>query len=120
MQYILLIYEDQSVYGATEKGGQALNEVVAGHMAFSQKLGAKRLGGAGLQNTAAATTVRTSASGAKTLHDGPFAESKEQLGGFYLIEAKDLDEAIAIAKELPLYGEGAIEIRPLLGQKPAG
>jgi hypothetical protein len=115
MQYLLLIYEDESVYGP-DKSGEAMNTVVAGHMALSQSLGAKRLGGAGLQNTPTATTVRTGPGGAKTLHDGPFAETKEQLGGFYLIEADDLDDAIAIAKRIPLYNEGAIEIRPLLGQ----
>jgi hypothetical protein len=49
------------------------------------------------------------------VHDGPYAESKEQLGGFYLIEAKDLDEAISIAKRVPLLQDGAIEIRPVLG-----
>ena len=115
MQYLLLIYEDESVYGP-DKLGEAMNQVVAGHMALGQSLGAKRLGGAGLQNTTSATTVRTSAKGAKTLHDGPFAETKEQLGGFYMIEAEDLDEAIAVAKAVPIYREGAVEIRPLLGQ----
>jgi hypothetical protein len=49
------------------------------------------------------------------VHDGPFAESKEQLGGFYLIEAKDLDEAIAIAKRVPVLQDGSIEVRPVLG-----
>ena len=73
-----------------------------------------RLGGSGLKSTASATTVRTSA-GKKTVHDGPFAEAREQLGGFYLIEAADLDEAIAIARKVPVLQEGAIEIRPLLG-----
>jgi hypothetical protein len=116
MQYLLLIYEDESVYGPDKAGGEALNKVVAGHMAFGQTLGARRLGGAGLKNTNAATTVRTGPSGAKTVHDGPFAETKEQLGGFYLIEAADLDEAIALAKQVPVYREGSIEIRPLLGQ----
>jgi hypothetical protein len=58
--------------------------------------------------------VRTS-NGSKTIHDGPFAETKEQLGGFYLIEAPDLDAAIAIAKKVPVLQDGAIEIRPLLG-----
>lgn len=53
--------------------------------------------------------------GAKTFHDGPFAEAKEQLGGFYLIEAPDLDAAIGIAKKVPVLQDGAIEIRPLLG-----
>lgn len=115
MQYLLLIYEDESVYGS-EKAGEIMTKVVASHMALSQSLGAKRLGGAGLKNTNTATTVRTGADGSKTLHDGPFAETREQLGGFYLIEADDLDEAISIAKRIPLYREGAIEIRPLLGQ----
>jgi hypothetical protein len=115
MQYLLLIYEDESVYGP-DKQGEAMNKVVAGHMALSQSLGAKRLAGAGLRNTVSATTVRTSPDGTKMLHDGPFAETKEQLGGFYMIDAEDLDEAIAIAKTIPIYREGAVEIRPLLGQ----
>ena len=115
MQYMMLIYEDERVYGP-DKAGDAMNKVVAGHMALSQDLGAKRVSGAGLQNTPTATTVRTAGDGSKTVHDGPFAETKEQLGGYYLIEADDLDEAIAIAKRIPIYAEGAIEIRPLLGQ----
>jgi hypothetical protein len=63
--------------------------------------------------TAAASTVRTTG-GAKLVHDDPYAESNEQLGGFYLIEAADLDAAIAIAKKVPVLQDGAIEIRPLL------
>ncbi len=114
MQYMMLIYEDESVYGP-EKDAPAMAEVVARHMALGPKLGAARLGGAGLQNTPNATTVRTTA-GKQTLHDGPFAETKEQLGGYYLVEAPDLDAAIAIARQIPLYRDGAIEIRPLLGQ----
>ena len=114
MKYALLIYEDEGVYGP-EKAGTVFQEHVARHMAFSQRLGAKRLGGAGLKNTATATTVRTSG-GAKTVHDGPFAETKEQLGGLYLVEAANLDEAIDFAKQVPLLQDGAIEIRPLLGE----
>jgi hypothetical protein len=112
MQYALLIYEDEAIYGP-EKKGPALQEIVAKHMAFSRELGATRIGGAGLKGTAAATTVRTN-NGSKTIHDGPFAETKEQLGGFYLIEAPDLDAAIAIAKKVPTPQGGAVEIRPLL------
>jgi hypothetical protein len=113
MKYALLIYEDEAIYGP-DKAGPRIQEIVGKHMAFNQELGAKRIGGAGLKATATATTVRTS-SGKKTIHDGPFAEAKEQLGGFYLIEAADLDEAIAIAKNVPILRDGAIEIRPLLG-----
>jgi hypothetical protein len=113
MKYALLIYEDESVYG--DKTGEAVQEIVAQHMAFGAELGDKRLGGMGLKNTDTATTVRTGPGGAKTVHDGPFAETKEQLGGFYLIEAPDLDAAIEIAKRVPIYRQGSIEVRPVLG-----
>jgi|SRR5271170_1951519 len=113
MQYILLVYEDERVYGP-DKNSPTLQEIVAKHMAFSRELGSARLGGAGLKHTTTATTVRTT-KGAKTVHDGPFAETKEQLGGYYLIDVPDLDAAIAIAKKLPLLQDGSIEIRPLLG-----
>jgi hypothetical protein len=112
MQYALLIYGDEAVYGP-EKRGPALEAIVAKHMAFTRELGAARLGGAGLDGSTSATTVRTT-SGAKTVHDGPFAETKEQLGGFYLIDAPDLDAAIAIAKRVPILGDGAVEVRPVL------
>lgn len=113
MKYALLIYEDETLYGPG-KNGPRIEEIVARHMAFNQELGPKRVGGSGLQSISTATTVRTH-KGAKTVHDGPFAESKEQLGGFYLIEAEDLDEAIEIAKRVPVLQDGSIEIRPLLG-----
>jgi hypothetical protein len=113
MKYALLIYDDETFYGP-DKAGPRMEEIVGKHIAFSQDLGAKRIGGAGLGSTATATTVRIS-SGKKTVHDGPFAEAKEQLGGFYLVEAANLDEAIAIAKKVPVLQDGAIEIRPLLG-----
>jgi len=113
MQYALLIYENESVYGP-EKNNPALREIVAKHMSFKEELGSKRIGGAGLAGSGVATTLRFG-NGTKTVHDGPFAETKEQLGGFYLIEAADLDEAIGIAKRVPLSPDGAVEIRPLLG-----
>ena len=113
MQYMLLIYEDEQIYGP-DKDGPAIQEIVAKHTVFNKELGATRIGGAGLESTAAATTVRT-IKGAKTVHDGPFAETKEQLGGFYLIDVPDLDAAIAVAKKLPVLQDGSIEIRPLLG-----
>ena len=113
MKYALLIYEDESQYGP-DKAGPRLQETVARHMTFSQGLGARRLGGAGLKATATATTVRTK-SGKKTVHDGPFAEAREQLGGLYLVDVASLDEAIDIAKRIPLAQDGAIEVRPLLG-----
>jgi hypothetical protein len=113
MQYALLIYQQESALGP-DQGSPALKEIVARHMAFSRDLGARRIGGSGLKSTVSATTVRTE-SGAKSVHDGPFAETREQLGGFYLIDVPDLDAAIAIARDVPLASDGAIEIRPLLG-----
>ena len=113
MQYALFIYEDEALYGP-EKNGPAIQEIVAKHMAFNREIGSARIGGAGLKGTMTATTVRTT-NGSKTVHDGPFAETREQLGGFYLIEAPDLDAAIAVAKKVPVIQDGAIEIRPLLG-----
>ncbi len=113
MKYALLIYENEAFYGPDETGPE-MQEIVRRHMAFSQELGAKCIGGAGLKATTTATTVRMSGD-ASTVHDGPFAEVKEQLGGFYLIEAADLDEAIAIAKKVPMLQDGLIEVRPMLG-----
>lgn len=113
MKYALLIYDDESVFGAN-KDNDVMTEIVEQHRAFSEQLGPKRIGGAGLAPSALATTIRT-ANGGKAMHDGPFAETKEQLGGFYLIEAADIDEAIAIAKRVPAVEGTAIEIRPLLG-----
>jgi hypothetical protein len=115
MKYALLIYEDEAGFGP-DKAGPALQQVVSRQMAFRDGLGAAHLGGTGLKATSSATTVRTT-KGKQTVHDGPFAEAKEQLGGFHLIEAPDLDAAIAIAKKVPLLGDGAIEVRPMLGPK---
>ena len=111
MQFALLIYEDETVYGSDD--GKVTQEIIGRHMAFGQDNAAAVRGGAGLRNTDSATTVRSRA-GQQTLHDGPFAETREQLGGFYLIEADDLDGAIAIARQIPLAGDGSVEVRPLL------
>jgi hypothetical protein len=120
MHYALLIYEPEAVSYADGEAGQAWRDILSAHYAFNGELarsGAMR-GGAGLQSTETATTVRVSADG-RTVHDGPFAETREQLGGFYLIEADDLDGAIAWAKKLPITGNGSIEIRPCLGMPDA-
>jgi hypothetical protein len=113
MQYMLLIYEDERIYGADKKGPE-IQAIAARHMAFAQGLGSVRLGGAGLKAAALATTVRTEG-GTKTIHDGPFAETKEQLGGYYLIDVPDLDAAIEIARKVPISKDGSVEVRPLLG-----
>ncbi len=114
MQYLLLIHEDERVY-ADGDDGQAWKAIVDAHTRFAGELvqaGVMR-GGAGLKPTATATTVKTR-NGAQTVHDGPFAETHEQLGGYYLIDVPDLDQAIAWARKLPLAGDGSVEIRPVI------
>ena len=112
MKYMLMIYEDQAIYGP-DGNGPAMHEVIGQHMAFGQQHGSLIAGGGGLKPPGTATTVRTQG-GAQTLHDGPFAETKEQLGGFYLIDVPDLDAALEVARKVPLSKDGAIEVRPLI------
>lgn len=112
MQYMLLIYEDERIW-EDEKSETTLDETIAKHMALAEQLGAQLISGAGLKNSTTATTVRIR-EGCATIHDGPFAETKEQLGGFYLVDVADLDAALAIAKQIPLAADGSIEIRPVL------
>jgi hypothetical protein len=115
---MLLIYEDEQIYG-DKIDDPALLEIVDKHRAFAGGLGPAMKGGAGLNSTATATTVRTTG-GSQSIHDGPFAETKEQLGGFYIVETPDLDAAIEMAKRVPLGRDGAIEIRPLLTEGDEG
>ena len=112
MQYMLLIYEDESVYGPN-KSGPALQEIAAKHMAYVRELGAVRVAGAGLKAASLTTTVRTKG-GAKTIHDGPFAETKEQLGGYYVIDVANLDTALEWAARIPAAAGSFIEVRPNL------
>ena len=108
-QYLVLIYGDEKAYAA---GGADLEEsVMKGHMAFGDTHGAKLAGGNALQGTGTATSIRPDGSGF-VVTDGPFLESKEALGGYYLVEAADLDEAIAIAKDIPMPA-GGVEVRPV-------
>ena len=82
------------------------------HNAFGAANGAALSGGNALTPSDSATSIRTDASGELTVTDGPFVETKEALGGYYLIEAADLDEAIAIAKQVPARF-GGVEVRPI-------
>ncbi len=113
MQYLLLIYEAESVSDnmtEAEKG-----QFFTDYMNFTKSVrdsGAFRAGDA-LQPIATATTVRVR-DGKTLTTDGPFAETREQLGGYYLVEAKDLDEATAIAARIPSAKHGSIEVRPIM------
>ena len=121
MQYALLIHEPQTESYPDGASGQAWLDIVAAHTAYGQEMGAAGvvIGGAGLKHTDAATTVRVTPQG-RTVHDGPFAETREQLGGLYMIDVPDLDTAIEWAKKLPIAKTGSIEIRPMLAPPPQG
>ena len=112
MQYLLLIYEDEKRWHGLSK--PELNAELGEYQAFGKELGGAILGGNALQITGTAKTVRVR-DGKSVVTDGPFAETKEQLGGYYLIEAADLDEATAIAARIPGARPGSIEVRPIAG-----
>jgi hypothetical protein len=114
MEYALLIYGDEKVWASRDEAEtKATNERHARFVAMLTERGAMR-GGNPLALTDAATTVRNGDDVSVT--DGPFAETAEVLGGYYVIEAADLDEAIALAKQVP---EPVVEIRPI-GEMPEG
>ncbi|HET9981183.1 MAG TPA: YciI family protein [Ktedonobacterales bacterium] len=111
MQYALLIYGDEEAdANATQQEQEA---VYAAYNAFGKEFEAKIAGGEALLATNTATTVRVR-DGKTLTTDGPFAETKEQLGGFYLVNASDLDEAIQIAARIPGAASGSIEVRPVM------
>ena len=117
MKYLLLIYENEANFAnVTEEQG---NKIFAEYMDYTK--GIKKQGnyiaGEALQPIATATTVRQR-NGKTLTTDGPFAETKEQLGGYYLVEAKDLDEAIKLASGIPAVRTGSIEVRPIMPTPP--
>jgi hypothetical protein len=111
MRYLLLIYTTEQGEAPSE---EAANASHAAYGAFTADIKARGLFQAGeaLTPTSTATTVRV-VDGERVTTDGPFAETKEALGGFYLIQARDLDEAIDVAAKIPAAREGSIEIRPI-------
>jgi hypothetical protein len=113
MQYLLLIYNAESQWDRMTEAEHAKMSREFGE--FTQEIIASGnfKGGNQLHPTSKATTVRVK-DGKKLVTDGPFAETKEQLGGYYLIEAADLDEATAIAGRIPSAGTGSIEVRPIV------
>jgi len=104
--YLILIYR-----GEQEAQAQG-DEVSAAYRQFMLHHAGALRGGAALEPVETATSVRSDGRGGFTVTDGAFAESKEVLGGYYVIEAADLDEALAIAKEVPAPG-GGVEVRPI-------
>ena len=118
MQYMLLIYDDEKLWGKMSE--QERGTIFKQYGEFTE--GIRKSGtfknGAPLQPTSSATTVRVK-NGKTVATDGPYVETKEQLGGYYVVEAKNLDEAISIAKRIPsVRVGGAIEVRPVMEMGP--
>ena len=113
MKYLCLIYDDESKW-ATMPREQA-DALMGEYFAFTDGIrqSGHYVAGDALQPTATATTVRVR-NGKVSTTDGPFAETKEQLGGYYLIEARDLNDAIQVATKIPSARFGSIEIRPVV------
>jgi hypothetical protein len=110
MRYALLICLDEAAQAAMSPAEAEAR--MAGYFAFQEQAGRAILAGERLHPTTDATTVRVR-DGETLTSDGPFAETKEQMAGFYLVEAKDLDEAIDIASKIPSALDGSIEVRPI-------
>jgi hypothetical protein len=113
MQYLLLIYNQEQNW--TELNEKDMLSLRAEYMSLTEQIAKSGhyTGGNALQPTNTATTVRVR-DGKRQTTDGPFAEAREQLGGYYLIDAKDLDEAIGIAARIPGARTGGIEVRPIM------
>jgi hypothetical protein len=113
MQYLLLIYRNEAELGKMD--ATARQAMMADYGTFTQSIiqSGHFKAGDGLQPTTTATTVRVR-DGKTLTTDGPFAETREQLGGYYLVEAKDLDTALGIAARIPGAKTGSIEVRPIM------
>jgi hypothetical protein len=112
MRYALLICNDELAYGA--RSPEEASASMAEYAAFGEEMTKRGIlkDGARLRPTGDATTVRVT-DGEIVTSDGPFAETKEQIGGYYIVECKDLDEAIEVASKIPAAKDGSIEVRPV-------
>jgi hypothetical protein len=113
MKYLCLIYDDERVWAEMPK--EESDAMMGDYNAFTQGIieSGQMVAGEALQPVETATTVRVR-NGRVSTTDGPFAETKEQLGGFYLIEARDLNDAIQVAAKIPSARIGSIEVRPVV------
>ncbi|MEM7033755.1 MAG: YciI family protein [Chloroflexota bacterium] len=113
MRYAMLIYTSEAANATMSQEEQGA--IMAAYGAFTNEITEKgiNLGGEALQSTGTAKTVHLE-NGQTVATDGPFAETKEQLGGFYLMECKDMDEAISYAAKIPAAQNGRVEVRPIM------
>jgi hypothetical protein len=119
MKYLLALIGDESRFA--DRTPEQQTEVMRAWDGYTRAAieAGVHLGGEGLQPSATATTVQISESGEPLVSDGPFAETKEQLAGYYLLDCKDLDDALAWAKRIPMPG-GTVEVRPVMDYEAAG
>ena len=119
MKYLLALFGDESVNA--DRTPEQMSEVMQRWDAYTAAVveAGVHLGGEGLQPSATATTVKIEESGDHIVTDRPFAETKEQLGGYYLLDCQDLDDALAWAKRVPMPG-GTVEVRPVMDYEAAG
>jgi hypothetical protein len=112
MKYLCLIYDEEKRFGSMSKAD--MDALMGEYFAYTDEIkkSGHLLGGNDLQSTQMATTIRVR-NGKMSTTDGPFAETKEQLGGYYLIEAKDLNDALQVAARIPSAKLGCIEVRPI-------
>jgi hypothetical protein len=114
-KYLILIYGDEQRWDAMTP--EQVSAHHAAHRAFSEAAGAAVLGGEQLESSSVATSLRADPAGGYTTTDGPFLETKEALGGYYVIDVPDLDAAVALAARLPEVAadHSGVEIRPIVG-----
>lgn len=118
MKYLLLVYgQEKDWFDLTQA---QIGAMVGEYDKFTKEINAqgKNLGSNRLKPVSSATTVRIR-DGKRVVTDGPFAETKEQLGGYYLVEASDLDDAIAVAAKIPAARHGSVEVRPIFTMEQA-
>jgi len=113
MKYVLLIYDDEKMWATMGEGERQKMFGEYGQFTQDVRASGQYQAGAPLQPTSKATSVKVR-NGKRIVTDGPFAETREQLGGFYVVEAADLDEAIGIAARVPSVRIGTIEVRPVM------
>jgi hypothetical protein len=113
MKYLCLIYENEKLWETMSEAEASASMSEYYSFTDSYTKSGHVLGGEALQPTATATTVRVR-NGKISTTDGPFAETREQLGGYYLLEAKDLNEAIQVAAKIPGARSGSVEVRPVM------
>jgi hypothetical protein len=119
MKYLLTIYADERVWGEATPEFIETNMAAYGRLGTAMQEAGVHLGGEGLQPSSTATSVKVR-DGETIVTDGPFAETREQLGGYYLLECADLDEAARWAAKIPDARSGSVEVRPIMDYEAMG